>query len=155
MKKLRTFMMIFIGMFLYFTFLHILSAPRINAQKAISASLSEFVNDKATTVKIIHYKDSDIKQTRDIQTGQEETAYLRALLYRYVIRAESLTGDYSPPKEFIRLKLDNGKEQISLDFPTGESDFKTLTIVTKWSGNNGVYHLSNIGAHKIKRLLIK
>jgi hypothetical protein len=154
MKILRTFMIVFVGTFLYFTFLHILSTPRINAQKAISATLSEFVNNKATTVKIIHFKDSNIAQTKDIQQGREVIIDLEGLLYRYVIKAESLTGEYNPPKEYIRLKLDNGKEQILLDFPTGESDFKTLTIVTKWSGNNGVYRFGNIGANKIKKFLL-
>jgi hypothetical protein len=153
MKKLRTFLIVFIGMFLFMTAIHILSTPKVNARKAIRLLLSGFVNDKATTFRIVHYKDGEIAHVRDFQIGQVAADDLESMLYHYVTRVESLTKDYKPPMDFIRVELNNGKEQISLDFPAGETEFQLMTLTTKWAGNNGIYYLSPSGSRKIKSIL--
>jgi hypothetical protein len=148
-------MLIFISMFLYLTSLRILSTSKVDARKTVRALLSEFVNDKETIVKIIRYNGSQIIQTTDIKQGKEYVADLETILYKYTTKVEWLNGDYKPFKEGIRISIENSKNKITLDFPTGATEFQTVIVITKWSGNNSIFHISKVGEQKIKSLLVK
>jgi hypothetical protein len=77
------------------------------------------------------------------------------ILYKYTTKVEWLNGDYKPFKEGIRISIENSKNKITLDFPTGATEFQTVIVITKWSGNNSIFHISKVGEQKIKSLLVK
>jgi len=107
MKKIRTFMLIFLSLSLLVFIVNVASTERVNAKKSVRQMLKAFTNDGKTEVKVLYYEQGKLIKETPIKDNK---AFLRTLsrsIYNNVIKKTEEAELMNDLRNFVRVELQN------------------------------------------------
>jgi len=142
MKKIRTFMLIFLSLSLLVFIVNVASTERVNAKKSVRQMLKAFTNDGKTEVKVLYYEQGKLIKETPIKDNK---AFLRTLsrsIYNNVIKKTEEAELMNDLRNFVRVELQNKESKYLIDFFNDNEKHTRMTIADAIYGKSSLFILS-------------
>jgi hypothetical protein len=155
MKRTRTFSLIFLGMLVLTSVLHIFSADKVNARKSVRLLFRPFLADNDARLVMLRVVANEVRERREIEDGKRALEIFCRILYGHVTKKAELTELKDKGSDYVRLEIRNKELTCTVDLPADDSGYEFVLVRNTLGEKSCAFYLNGKGRQKIGSLFEK